>query len=104
MFGIINDGTYRVERIGYSTPTLTDGYVVAVRPLQHESDIVTEGALFGRWTDTDGTVYWDEVEVIGNIWYALHAAYLRNELAIWDLAENKELRVADYYPAITFID
>lgn len=99
MFGIIEDGTYRVERIGFSTPTLTDGYVVAIRPIKHEADIVTEGALFGRWTDADGTVYWDEVEVIGNVWYALMEARLRGELAIWDVARGIELRVADYYPA-----
>lgn len=104
MFGITEDGTYRVENIGFSTVELTEGYVVAVRPIQREADIPTTGTIFGRWTDTDGMVYWDEVEVIDNVWYALHAAYLRNEKAIWDLAEDRELRVADYYPAITFID
>jgi hypothetical protein len=98
MFGITEDGTYRVERIGFSTPTLDSGYVVAIRPLKREADIVTEGALFGRWTDEDGTVYWDEVEVIGNVWYALMAAKVRGEIAIWDIARGTELRVADYYP------
>lgn len=104
LFGITADGTYRVENIGYSTPELTSGYIVATRSIQREADLPTTGELFGRWTDEDGTVYWDAVEVIGNMWYALHAAYLRNEKAIWDIAENRELRVADYYPAITFVD
>lgn len=93
MFGIIEDGTYRVERIGFSTPELTEGYVVAVRPLQHESDIVTEGALFGRWTDEDGTVYWDEVEIYEDRWNAVLLADTRNELAIWDIAGNCEIRL-----------
>lgn len=94
MFGIIADGTYRIENIGFSTPELTTGYVVAIRPIQHEADIVTEGALFGRWTDeTDGKVYWDEVEVFQDVTEALLVAANRGELAIWDLAEKVEIRV-----------
>lgn len=96
MFGITEDGTYRVESIGFSTPVLTDGYVVAVRPIKREADIPTTGTLFGRWTDTDGTVYWDEVEVIDSLIGAIAAAHYRNELAIWDLSTNQEIRVAEW--------
>lgn len=98
MFGITEDGTYRVERIGFSTPTLDRGYVVAIRPLRREADIVTEGALFGRWTDEDGTVYWDEVEVVPSLVTALQSAYLRDEKAVWGLEEGKEYRVTDWHP------
>lgn len=98
MFGITEDGTYRVERIGFSTPTLTDGYVVAIRPIKREADIVTEGTLFGRWTDEDGTIYWDEVEVIDGLSDALDAARFRGELAVWDLANNEEIRVSPVAP------
>lgn len=98
LFGITADGTYRVENIGYSTPELTSGYIVATRSIQREADLPTTGELFGRWTDEDGTVYWDAVEVIPNLLTALQTAYLRSELAIWGIAENKEYRVADWYP------
>lgn len=97
MFGISADGTYRVEADGYSTPTLTEGYVVGVKPLT-EADTLPEGTLFGRWTDEDGTVYWDEVEVYDMFSTALGTAYIRNEIAIWDIAEKHEVRVADYFP------
>jgi hypothetical protein len=93
MFGIIADGTYRVESIGFSTPELTSGYVVATRPIKREADIPTEGTLFGRWTDEDGTVYWDEVEVFADETEALLMAANRGELAIWDLANETEIRV-----------
>lgn len=94
MFGIIQDGTYRVENIGYSTPTLADGYVVGVRPIKREADVPTLGTLFGRWTASDGTVYWDEVEVIDELHEALKAASTRGELAIWDLAMGVEIPVS----------
>jgi hypothetical protein len=100
MFGITEDGTYRVESIGFSTPTLDSGYVVAVRPIKREADIVTEGALFGRWTDQDGTVYWDEVEIVPSLLTALQTAHLRSETAVWGIAEGKEYRVSDWYPTI----
>lgn len=93
MFGIIKDGTYRVEAIGFSEPALTSGYVVAVRPIKREADVPTTGTLFGRWTDADGTVYWDQVEVIDGMTDALDAARFRGELAVWDLANNVEVRV-----------
>lgn len=98
MFGIIKDGTYRVENIGYSTPELTSGYIVATRPIKREADLTVTGELFGRWTDEDGTVYWDAVEVHESYAKALNLAYLRDEKAIWDIAENKEIRVSDWYP------
>lgn len=97
MFGITTDGTYLAENIGFSTPELTSGFIVAQCSVQHEWEILP-GDIFGRWTDEDGTVYWDVVEVIPNILTALQTAYLRSEIAIWDIAENKELRVADWYP------
>lgn len=93
MFGITEDGTYRVESIGFSTPVLDSGYVVAIRPLKREADIVTEGALFGRRTDEDGTVYWDEVEVLDSRQDALNAAHDRGELAIWDITRHESVYV-----------
>lgn len=93
MFGIIEDGTYRVETIGFSIPELTTGYVVALQAIRREADIPNLGTLFGRWTDTDGTVYWDEVEVFEDETEALLTAASRGELAIWDIARGVEIRV-----------
>lgn len=94
MFGITQDGTYRAETIGFSTPELTTGYVVGVRSVQHESDVLP-GDLFGRWTDEDGTVYWDEVAVIPGRGAALMAAAYRGEIAIWDVEHGSIVPV--YY-------
>lgn len=95
LFGITADGTYRVENIGYSAPTLTDGYVVATRPTKREADLPTTGELFGRWTDPDtGTVYWDAVEVFASLADALDAGRARGELAIWDVAKAEAITVA----------
>lgn len=94
MFGIIADGTYRTESIGFSTPELTTGYVVATRPIKREADIPNEGTLFGRWTDeATGEVFWDEVEIFQDVVEALLIAANRGERAIWDLGEKVEIRV-----------
>lgn len=91
MFGIIEDGTYRVERIGFSTPTLTTGYVVGVRSITREADIPAEGTLFGRWTAADGAIHWDAVEIIEDLHTALQTAAQRGELAVWDVEAGVEI-------------
>lgn len=94
MFGIHQDGTYRVENIGYSVPTLTSGYIVATRSIQREADLTTTGELFGRWTDPEtGRVHWDAVEVIENQSEAIIAAGIRGELAIWDVARGAAIDI-----------
>lgn len=95
LFGIRQDGTYRVENIGASRVDLTAGYVVGVRPIKREADVPTTGELFGRWTDPDtGTVYWGAVEIITDLRPALTLAALRGELAIWDAAHGVEIPVS----------
>lgn len=94
MFGIQQDGTYRVENIGYSVADLTTGYVVAIRPIKREADVPTTGTLFGRWTAADGAVYWDAVEVIEDPTEALLTAASRGEQAIWDVAAEAEIGVS----------
>lgn len=94
LFGIREDGTYRVEMIGASRVELTEGYVVATRAISREADVPTLGELFGRWTDPDtGIVYWDAVEVIADRLDALSAAHDRGELAIWDAARGESVYV-----------
>lgn len=94
MFGIIKDGTYRTESIGYSEPELTTGFVVAIEPVYHERDLPKRGTLFGRWTSPEtGRVYWDKVEVIPELDEALRLAEARGELAIWDVQNAAEIQV-----------
>lgn len=49
--------------------------------------------LFGVWTDSDGTVYIDYVEHVGSLSVALSKARERGELAVWDLRNEREIRV-----------
>lgn len=49
--------------------------------------------LFGVWTDSDGTVYIDYVEHVDTLSAALSKARERGELAIWDLRNEREIRV-----------
>jgi hypothetical protein len=84
MFGITQDGTYRAENIGFSTPELTTGYVVGVRSVQHELDVLP---------GEDGTVYWDVVEVFEDQWDAVLLADTRGELAIWDAAAGQAISI-----------
>ncbi len=98
LFGIREDGTYRVEMIGASRVELTDGYVVATRSIAREADVPTLGELFGRWTDPDtGTVYWDAVEVIADQGTALDVAAARGEIAVWDAANGREIATRDAF-------
>lgn len=51
-------------------------------------------AFFGGWKDqTTGKVYFDLSKNIQNLDEALQIAKDKNQLAIWDLNENKEIRV-----------
>jgi hypothetical protein len=102
---IKEDGTYLLSRDGKVYPVeLKSGYVVGVKSLAND-DLVPNG-LFGRWTDhkegfdwntgyeiNDNVIYWDEVELIDNVIDALFAAKSRGELAIWDNANQCEVRV-----------
>lgn len=105
---VLEDGTYMVDahgdlhRMEYDT-----GYMVGVHPITVKQDghavflnrvdgddEIPKLTLVGRWTDeSDGFVYWDEVEVIDNLLDAGNIARSRGELAIWDNLNNKEIRV-----------
>lgn len=91
MFGIQKDGTYKAETIGFSRVTGT-GYAVGVGPLRREADILP-GEYFGRWTDDDGSVYWDKVQIIEDFNKALFVANYQGEVAIWNLAADEEIRL-----------
>jgi hypothetical protein len=91
---ITEDGTFTLDLSGMVrnvSSELAQGFVVAVAKIESVLD-ATPGSMFGRWTDQDGTVYWDLVEVYSDLSLALKTARSRSELAIWDLAAQKEIR------------
>lgn len=94
-----------VDRFGHNP---TEGYVVGVEG--HEMGAASEVSIpelakwvgtfagtpyyFGSWRDAEtGRVYFDAVEVHEDLQEALRFAYDREEIAIWDLANNAEIRV-----------
>lgn len=98
-----DDGTVSVT----GSPLPTDGYYVATQTPFNASgprDTLRESIVrlfvsyapsyVGVWTDTDTQhVYLDHVEHIGSREHALKTARARNELAIWDIRNNQEVRV-----------
>lgn len=94
---ITQDGTFIADVFGNVldiASSLTTGFVVAIKPVEDESE-VTPGTVFGRWEDSNtGQVFWDLVEVIEDAAEAVNAAILRGERAIWDLANGCEVRTA----------
>lgn len=102
------DGTVVYER-GYDLPTA--GYFVGGRYpsliLEDVAEIHREKVAefvnttpaadyYGVWTDREtGKVYIDAVDHYREAEYALRIAAERNEIAVWDIANARELRLAD---------
>lgn len=100
---ISEDGTYLVDASGdLHTMTYTDGYMVGVRSLAvlipgsgMDNGPIPAVTLVGRWEDTEsGITYWDQVEYIEDKMEALELAQMYGEIAIWDNANNEEIRIA----------
>lgn len=93
----VQDGTYRLDFdnvVRNAVADIKEGFVVGMGALENIFDI-KPSETFGRWTDTEtGQVYWDKVEILTDEQQALQAARERQEIAIWDLAHNQEIRVA----------
>ncbi len=106
-------GTYKA-REGYAPAGLRSGYVVGgVLPSRTAPNRLAEasralldfardktvdtllsmpGLYLGTWVDDD-TVYFDVVQRISSKGEALDLAQRRGELAIWDVARSREVRV-----------
>lgn len=93
---ITTDGTFTLTESGEVRNALEGvmgGFVVAIGALESPED-VKPGDTFGRWEDTEtGRVFWDRVQVLDNIGDALVSAEAIGELAIWDVANSKEIRL-----------
>jgi hypothetical protein len=94
----MKDGTYLIQPDGQVidyAERWSYGYIVGVQDLSYlgGSAFITPG-LVGVWTDTDdGRVYVDRVKHVDALSDALDLAREHGELAIWDLREEKEIRL-----------
>ena len=87
--------------VGGETPSLIlkqgvrGRYLTTDAWLDQEWDVLTQPGYFaGIWTDTDtGDVYVDISRNVTDLYAALAIAEARGELAIWDVASAKEVRV-----------
>lgn len=56
----------------------------------------TDARYFGVWTDSEsGDIFFDAVDHLDNEMDALVLADERNELAIWDIVNSREIRISD---------
>lgn len=90
----LSDGTYL--RYGYNNLRLTPdyGYWVATTSVTPEELEDDQGAIFGVWVDTDTDItYYDRVVFITTLEKALDLAIQNDQIAIWDNAKQKEIRL-----------
>lgn len=91
---IPEDGTFVLDETGTiqnAVEGIASGFVVALGKLA-DATALRAGEMFGRWTDVDGTVYWDRVTILADLSTAVSTAKKLGELAIWDLSTNSEIR------------
>jgi hypothetical protein len=90
----IKDGTY-LRYGNLNLPIKPDnGYWVASIATTWEDLEDDSGVIFGVWTDTDtGQVYYDRVAFIEDLEYAIELGRTNEQIAIWDIANNKEIRL-----------
>jgi len=92
----LEDGTYLIDMYGNIAnwgERWAFGYVVALVPAFPDDQIPTY-KKFGVWTDTEsGKVYVDFVEHVIGREDAIKRAREREEIAIWDLFNEREIRV-----------
>ncbi|MFC4089336.1 hypothetical protein [Micromonospora sp. GCM10011541] len=105
------DGCTVVPGEGQRLPAA--GYVVGQRGISGELGVIDiaewverelprvigQREYFGAWTDREtGVIYLDVVKIFSEFVPACRDADKRGELAIWDLAGQREIRAAEYAP------
>ena len=86
------DGTYLFQHGRFTPITMTDGYWVAEKSVQ-PSDLES-GMVVGVWTDSEtGTVWLDKTRLVRNLTKATMYATLWQQIAIWDNANQREVRI-----------
>jgi hypothetical protein len=86
------DGTYLYQDGKFLPITMTDGYWVAEKVI-HRTELVS-GMVVGVWTDSEtGTVWFDKTRLVRNLPRATALATLWQQIAIWDNANQREVRI-----------
>ena len=60
-----------------------------------------ETQVLGGWVDDDGQVYVEVSDVVRSHYVAMELAKARNEIAIFDFHEQKEIRNPHYISGVT---
>jgi hypothetical protein len=72
------------------------GYAVAIRPIDDITRVnIAEGSAVGFWRDRDGTAYTDEVKIVEDVAEAIRVGRDNDQIAIWDFANEREIRLND---------
>lgn len=86
------DGTYLYQNGTFTPIQMEDGYWVAEHALFPSE--LQSGMVVGSWTDTEtGRVYFDKVRLVRNLTKATMYATLWKQIAIWDNANKREVRI-----------
>lgn len=86
------DGTYLYQKGAFTPISMEDGYWVAEHALFPNE--LQDGMIVGSWTDTEtGRVYFDKVRLVRNLTKATMYATLWQQIAIWDNANRREVRI-----------
>lgn len=88
----IPDGTYLFQKGQFIPIHMADGYWVAEKSVPLAE--IQDGMVVGSWTDTKtGQVYLDKVRLVRNLTKATMYATLWQQIAIWDNANKREVRI-----------
>lgn len=72
------------------------GYAVAIRPIEDITRVnIGEDSAVGFWRDRDGTAYTDEVKIVEDVAEAIRVGRDNDQIAIWDFANEREIRLND---------
>jgi CRISPR/Cas system-associated exonuclease Cas4 (RecB family) len=88
---VMENGTYQKTEAGFSPIVATAGYWVAVE--ETTEDGVEVGETVGVWTDKTGKVWFDRVIRLSDLTKALALGKMFSQLAIYDVANKKEIEV-----------
>jgi hypothetical protein len=88
----IPDGTYLYQNGAFTPIQMADGYWVAERELSPSE--LQSGMVVGVWTDeATGKVWLDKTRLVRNLTKATMYATLWQQIAIWDNANQREVRI-----------
>ena len=88
----MENGTYVMTADGLIGIEATNGYWVAVG--EPTLDAVAENDVVGIWTDSEtGKTWVDKAVHFSDLSMAMLAGELYDQIAIWDIANNTEIRL-----------